>query len=237
MIKKALEYIVGMKAPQIWQGDYGDNYTDKELTKIIECDYAATITLTTLSSLAEYIKSRADRMAENMFVHVKSPTCVELFSCLDKYRNREHVAKVVAKLPQITVNQYVEAEMFNSALQSKFVDNADKALLLKFTGTVVEGTVQEYGDDGVTQKATIKTGIASKSDAVVPNPVKLKPYRTFTEVEQPESAFVFRMKSDRGVSCAIFEADGGAWELEAMENIKQYLKTALEGVDGYIIIS
>lgn len=45
---------------------------------------------------------------------------------------------------------------------------------VKFAGTVESGTLAEYGDDGVTQKATVKTGIASKGDAIVPNPVKLK---------------------------------------------------------------
>lgn len=61
----------------------------------------------------------------------------------------------------------------------------DRDLILKFAGTVENGTIAQYGDDGVTQKATVKTGIASKGDAIVPNPVRLRPYRTFIEVEQP----------------------------------------------------
>ena len=106
----------------------------------------------------------------------------------------------------------------------------DRALLLKFAGTVEAGTVAEYGDDGVTQKATVKTGIASKGDAIVPNPVRLRPYRTFLEVEQPVSEFVFRMKQDKydGITCAIFEADGGAWKVAAMKAIKDYLQFELE---------
>ena len=47
-------------------------------------------------------------------------------------------------------------------------------------------TVANYGDDGVSQKATITKGIAGKEDVIVPNPVTLRPYRTFLEVEQPE---------------------------------------------------
>lgn len=90
-----------------------------------------------------------------------------------------------------------------------------------------------------TQKATVKTGVASKADAVIPSPVRLKPYRTFTEVDQPESDFVFRMKEDKydGVQCALFEADGGAWKLHAMESIQEYLEEQLNGVDGFTIIS
>jgi len=62
----------------------------------------------------------------------------------------------------------------------------------------------------------------------VPNPVTLRPYRTFSEVEQPASQFVFRMKTGgSSPSCALFNADGGAWALEAIENIKRWLSDRL----------
>ena len=133
----------------------------------------------------------------------------------------------------------MDHESFLIALQSKFIPNDDRDLLMRFTGTVENGTVAQYGDDGVTQKATIKTGIASKGEAVVPNPVKLRPFRTFIEVEQPESAFVFRMRqdSDDGVECAIFEADGGAWKNAAMKNIKEYLQFELGDLPQFTVIS
>ena len=63
-------------------------------------------------------------------------------------------------------------------------------------------------------------------EMVVPNPVLLKPYRTFIEVQQPESAFIFRMQD--GPRAALFEADGGAWRIEAMENIRAYLAKELK---------
>lgn len=102
------------------------------------------------------------------------------------------------------------------------------------------GSLAEYGDDGVSQKATVKTGIASKGEALVPNPVTLMPYRTFVEVDQPISNFIFRMKEDKyskGIQCALYEADGGAWKIEAMENIKIYLVNELAEYKNFIIIS
>ncbi len=59
-------------------------------------------------------------------------------------------------------------------------------------------------------------------------------------MDQPESAFVFRMRDDGrdGVQCAIFEADGGAWKNEAMENIRAYLQDELaEFGDMFTVIS
>ena len=52
------------------------------------------------------------------------------------------------------------------------------------------------------------------------------PYRTFIEVEQPESKFIFRMRE--GGACALFEADGGAWKLDAQNAVYEYLKDRLK---------
>lgn len=39
------------------------------------------------------------------------------------------------------------------------------------------------------------------------------------------------------IQCALYEADGGAWKLDAMKAIKAYLEEALSGSNNYIIIS
>lgn len=238
MIKEALEYIVGMRKPEILDID-GETYSDKALTRISYNPRANIISMNTLTSLVDYIKSGVDLMAESMIVHVESPTKVVLYSMLDVEREREYMAEVTAELPEFPFNKFINHESFLINMQSKFIDTEDRALLLQFAGTVESGTVAQYGDDGVTQKATVKTGIASKSDAIVPSVVNLKPFRTFLEVDQPVSSFIFRMKEDKydGVNCAIFEADGGAWKAEAMENIKLYLLDQLNGMDQFVVIS
>lgn len=238
MIKKALEYIVGMSEPQVLEIN-GEAYSDKGLHRICHNPKAQAIEMTTLTSLVEYIKAGIDTMDDKMIVHVSSPEKVLLYSMLDLDRVREYIVEVNAQVPEFRYGRYMDHESFLIALQSKFIPNDDRELLLKFTGTVENGTVSQYGDDGVTQKATIKTGIASKGEAVVPNPVRLRPFRTFVEVEQPESAFVFRMRqdSDDGVECAVFEADGGAWKNAAMENIKKYLQLELSDLPQFTVIS
>lgn len=236
MIKEALEYIVGLRAP-VTESYFGELYSDKPLHRISYNPQAAAIKMSTLTSLVDYIKANIDTMSEKMIVHVVSPTEISLYSQLDDEREREYLVSVIARVPDFRFNQFIDHEEFLINLQSKFIDTGDRALVLKFAGTVEDKSVAEYGDDGITQKATVKTGIASKQDAVVPNPVLLAPYRTFLEVEQPPSNFIFRMKSDRGVSCAIFEADGGAWKNEATMRIKDYLKSKLEEFSRFTIIS
>lgn len=230
-LKETLQYVVEMDEPHIIEHE-GQKYSDKHLSRIHYKPYADTLTVTTLTGLVDYIKSKVDAMNAHMFIQVVNPTQVKLFSALDEDRNREAIMEVKAQIPQFSFDEYLENERFIIGMQSKFVDyegDTDKALVLKFAGTVEVGSVAEYGDDGVSQKAAIKNGIATKSDAIVPNPVLLRPFRTFTEVEQPKSSFIFRMKQNKydGISCAIFEADGGAWKNEAMRNIKNFLTSEL----------
>lgn len=40
-----------------------------------------------------------------------------------------------------------------------------------------------------------------------------------------------------GVTCALFEADGGAWKNEAKANIKAYLEKELADVSNIFVIS
>lgn len=235
MIKEALQYIVGLSAPNV-QHIHGEVYSDKQLHRVNYAPKAEPIQLTTLDSLLDYIKSAVDDM-RTMFIHVVSPTKVRMYSALDLDRDRESIAEVTANVPEFSFNRWIDHESFCIALQSKFLPNEDRALLLKFAGTVESGTIAEYGDDGVTQKATVKVGIAKKGEAVIPNPVSLMAYRTFIEVEQPVSQYIFRMQDRNGIQCALYEADGGAWKIDAMNKIKEYLETALDDMDGFIVIS
>ncbi len=238
MIKEALKYLVELGAPTITTIN-GEAYSDRSLQRIDYRPLADSIQMVTLTSLVDYIKSKADSMSDKMFVHIISPTKVLLYSQLNYDRNRETIAEVRAMVPDFSFGSFLDHESFCIGLQSKFMDNDDRALLLKFAGTVEAGTVAEYGDDGISQKATVKTGIASKSDAIVPNPVALRPYRTFMEVEQPESQFIFRMQQGRSgeVVCAIFESDGGAWKMNAMKYIKAYLDYELSEYQNFIVIA
>ena len=239
MIKDALQYILGLNEP-VMKEIHGDTYSDKIMNRIAPyVPRASAIRMHTLTSLVDYIKANIDTMAEKMIIEVKSPTEVSLYSQLDDDRKREILVNVEARIPDFQFNSFVDQENFIINLQSKFIDCEDRALVLQFAGTVEAGTIAEYGDNGVMQKATIKTGLASKKEDIIPNPVSLKPYRTFLEVEQPTSSFVFRMKQGKndGVACAIFEADGGAWMAAATKNIKEYLEHELADMPQFIVIS
>lgn len=232
MIKEALMYIVGLKEAKIYDINQ-DKFTDKDLRRIDKCLRADSITMSTLTSLLDYIKSNTDSMATKMIVHVLAPDKVQLISMLDTDREREILVNVQANLPKIRLNEFVSQEEFIIMMQSQFVSDDERKIVTAFAGNVEDKTISNYGDDGVTQKATVKTGLASKEEFAVPNPVTLAPYRTFQEVQQIPTEFVFRMKStERGVYCALFEADGGAWRNAAVETVAEYLKNQLSDIAG-----
>lgn len=93
---------------------------------------------------------------------------------------------------------------------------------------------ETYSDDGCSQVATMTTGIATKADVIVPNPVELIPYRTFQEVGQPASKFVFRISDKEVPAFKIVEAEGGIWKNEAISNIKAFLMEHLSNMNTEI---
>ncbi|WP_203362419.1 hypothetical protein [Bacillus sp. REN10] len=223
MIKEAFEYIVGLGNTRMVE--VGNQQFSTQRLHLVPEPTPEALTVHSLSGLIEYISSKFDG-EDKVMIHVKSPTNVTCFSSYNNDFNREHFITAKAMLPEFTFDRYYDSEDFNIKLQSVFVKNDDRDIMLKVVGNIKEENVRTVGDDGVSQAVQAKTGVATVGLVEVPNPVSLKPYRTFVEVDQPESNFIFRMQ--QGPRCALFEADGGAWELQAMRNIKEYLAAALE---------
>lgn len=174
----------------------------------------------TLNAVIEYIKSHYDR-DEKLMLHVVSPTRIQLLSALKSDGEREILIEAAASVPNFNFDYFIDVEELIISLQAKFVSTKDRDLLLQVLGNLKEENVKNTGDDGVSQSVVAKVGVATVANVKVPNPVQLAPYRTFSEVKQPVSPFIYRMKD--GARGALFEADGSAWKLEAIKNIHDYL--------------
>lgn len=232
MIAKAIDKILELYRPALVKAENGHEYSTVSIKRVDSTLRATPITVSTLSSVVDYIALCGDNLKDiPYYIHVVSPTRVELISALDEDRERETIIVAEAETPLIPFGRYLDNETMLITLQSVFVDDpdTDRAALLKFAGTVKSNTVRDYNDDGVTQQATIKHGVSSMAQAIVPSPCKLRPYRTFREIEQPASQFIFRMKdTGSGVESALIEADGGAWRIEAKETIRKYIADRIE---------
>lgn len=120
-----------------------------------------------------------------------------------------------------------DVETFIIRLQSEFAETEDRNNLIKLVSSLTSGSSNICEDDGISQKVTVKRGVTLKGEAVINPRVVLKPYRTFHEVDQPESNYIFRVYSEENSvpKVALFDADGCIWQYKAIYNIKNYLRT------------
>lgn len=230
--KEAIELIMQGYAPEVKEIN-GAKYTTKQLFRIEE-PVAAKMQVKSLRAIIDFIESGIDDLGD-VYIHIMDPRSVYVTSALNKDQKRTCFLHAQADPCNFRFGQFVDAETFIIGLQAQFTDGmvndrTDKGTLLQYIGTMTEVHESKMADDGVSQTATVKTGIAAKGEKVAPNPVNLSPYRTFIEVEQPISSFVLRLKE--GGYAALFEADGGAWEREAVGNIREYLEKELEPGDA-----
>lgn len=184
----------------------------------------------TLTGLVEYVKANHDELAlDELVLHVVDPMRVDLVSPTVGYHRQRFTFASAQGFPRsaFAYGQFHDLERFNIALQSQFEPTDDRAGVLLIVGNVEDKEVRVQRDDGVGQGVTVKSGIGLEM-AVVPNPVRLAPFRTFPEVMQPPSQFVLRLrKGQTGIEAALFEGDGGAWRVEAIGNVRDWLRVHL----------
>lgn len=230
-LKEALNYLVGLGGEtaktEVLQ-ICGKTYATKRLNRYDEKEKAEPIVASSLTALVDYIGACKGEFPGDMLLHVVSPKEVRMLSYLDTERKRETLFNCKANTSEYRFDDWYDQERFIIELQANFKDTPDRAAILQVAGNVEAKTTATYGDDGMTQKTTIKSGVASLEDVIVPNPVQLIPYRTFLEVEQPSSLFVFRIQDKGGMPYfKLIEAEGGLWKSYAVSSIKAYLNEQL----------
>jgi hypothetical protein len=237
MIKEAIEKIQEMTQAFTYNLE-GRQYTSKAVHPLLPPGPAA-LDLATLTGLLDYINQNVDGIdLKKTIIHVYDYKTVCFLSDLKApWANRECYARATNEVLKFPFGQFMAVEDFVIRLQSQFVQDETTAAILKVVGNISDSQIRQFADDGVTQQATTKAGVSRVENVPVPNPVTLRPYRTFLEVEQPESKFVFRMKSGNETpSCALFEADGGVWKGVAVLLVKNWLSDP-ERLSGMNIIA
>lgn len=229
--KEFIEKIEDMTGPKVIETDHGA-FSDKQLHRI-EDRLLDTIKLSSLNGLVTMMKQEMDNYDKPLFVRVVSPEQVDVLGTVryDMQRERPYVA--YAKFNSFDFDSYMSIENMIICLKSRFAPTEDRDYLVQLLGNITDQQSVQTKDDGITQSATVKSGIQLIGEQRIKPIVTLKPYRTFLEVEQPESDFLIRLKDGRA---ALFEADGGAWEREAVKNVADKLRELLEDVPNVHII-
>lgn len=230
MIKEAIEKIQALtrKADGPFTGKDGKEYISAQYERLYDDPRPDPLKIYSLDGLKDYLSENVDKLEmDKLIIHVVDHETVFLLTDVHGEKNERHkIMEVRLDGNEFAFDRFVPQEKFIISVKSLFQHTEDMDLILHHTAKVSTESAVLTHDDGVTQQVQVKQGI--KGALVEANDLKsivtLKPYRTFREVEQVESEFLFRMRTGDGVECALFEADGGTWKNKARQKTAEYLK-------------
>lgn len=238
MIKEALEWLVSLSAHETVVDQYGKKLiiTDKSI-HAPELDYPNQLLFSSLRGMVEYLKNSTDNIdVEKFMIHVASIEHVYCFSRLDSQKRREEIAiaqPIVNKTSPLSWMGFEEAKI---KLATYFDKTDDRDNIIDIMSSIVDETIQTIEDDGLSQEVNIRKGITTKTKKVVPKYIKLAPFRTFSEIKQPENDYLVRLKKDekdKEIKIGLFEVENNRWKIDAIEVIKTYMRSHMG--DGWII--
>lgn len=216
-------------------------YCDRKLNLVTDPPYAEALQCSTLQGLVDIYKAGIDGLKDaNVLVQVVSPFEVKIWNRLaDKFGRRKLSAVCkypVADVTQFRFGQFLEPEQFIIGAQQCFqrvkvqkddgsyAQDLDYVLSICTSITADQTTSAE--DDGIAQRVGTRRGVSLKTEQVLRPRVSLAPYRTFADIDQPLSQFVFRARFEDGSpELALFDGDGGRWKITAAAAIKTLLQS------------
>src|SRR6267378_355902 len=228
----AIQKILTLAPPNIHKiGDL--EFTDKKLDLIYPPSPKA-VECSTLQGLVDLFMGDLDNVTpDKVLVHITSPTCVELISkdADDHGRRRVWVQAEYPGCESFKFGVWHNPESFLISAQQGFqrvkIEKDDGTFapdldyVLKVASNITAENATSHEDDGFAQRVAVKQGIALKAETVLKPTVNLAPYRTFAEIDQVLSQFVFRARiGGESIQLALFEGDGGRWKLGAVAAIK-----------------
>lgn len=210
----------------------GSDYTEVEPPEIPKPEEVNTRSLDALVAL---IKNEVGDHTENhpLYVSCNTYSGVEVFTAPnpnDELRRWQPYHATASDLPPLVEDVRWSFDEAMIKLRSMFQrapdgEKNDVDYILDLLSHMSFDQSVKSDDNGITQTVQVRKGVSFVENKAVRPIVTLAPYRTFQEVEQPESEFVFRVYDDRSIS--LTAADGGMWKLAAREAVKTHLEGAL----------
>lgn len=224
MLKEFAQYLVSLKDNKTYEIN-GETYTDNPLHRIAPyVPRPEKLNVTGLDSIVKLVKAEMKKVTLPVFIRVDGPTAVTVLTALDSDMKRDVLFHAECDVPGFKEG-FRSYETAIIEIRSKFIPSEDTDYLLDLLARINTENGVTTSDNGVSQTVEARTGVSLKSFVNVRPRVKLAPYRTFLEVEQPASEFLLRLDNDGDVG--LFEADGGMWKQQAKRDILAYFDDAL----------
>jgi len=236
MDEKSIQKIIDISVPHTLDHE-GLTYVDKTM-RLLAPDNPPLVECSTLQGLADLITAKVDGLDdEDALVIIDDPRSVTLASNKgDEFGRRKLFASCdyPEQCSTFQFGAWMNPESFIIAVQQgfqrvkiegddgKFAPDLD--YVLGIASKVTAENSMSHEDDGIAQRVAVKQGVSLKAEAVLKPLVNLAPYRTFAEIDQVVSTFVFRVRvQGEAVQLALFEGDGGRWRIAAVAAIKAWL--------------
>ncbi len=221
-------------------GELYTNFDGLKRLPIYEPSAPGCVSTFTLDGLCEWLMKDIDgnfTKYGRLMVAVENEVTVSVYPpvCGVEMNRRPQLAECKRKIESFPWGRFQDQEAFIVFLLSRFTGDSqgNRDAVGKLVGNIRQEQSAEAADDGISQRVTVKNGIAKVGEAIIQNPVYLAPMRTFCEIEQPVSPFVLRVQE--GPAIALFEADAGEWRNAAVRGIKDYLTMMLDGMKVVIV--
>ena len=234
---ETIDRILGLAPAKTFQID-GFTYIDKDKkAALVMPAVPEALKISTLSGFIDLLEASFEKFpVDEVLVQIASHEAVKLIQrSSDRFGRRQAYiyAELMKAEREFQFNTFLPQENFVINLRSLFIQDSQLDDLVRLAGNLAQNSEIRQEDDGFTQRATVKSGVVMVNERTVLPRVTLTPFRTFREAVQPSSEFVFRVKHDErlGNMCALFEADGGTWKLQAIQNVKQFISNQLKGAD------
>lgn len=234
MLKEAIEKIQEMVRAQVYENKERDSFVviggKGEIVQYTAKRQAPkALALYSLNGLVTFVKNEATNEFETpLFLSVQDHRIV---TCYGKPLSYEESyfrpTYYIAEAKESPVNEFELQGTYDEmqvALMTRFQETPDLPYVLKLLSSITTGAKVTFNNNGVATSVVTTKGVALQSNEMVKPIVKLKPYRTFYEVDQPESPFLLRLNEH---GARLIPADGGIWKLKARKTIKEYLEDAL----------
>lgn len=235
MLAKFVEKLLETATPKTYVVD-GRTYSNETLFEVKpDKSRPSCFRVHSLAAIVELIKTERGNGQTPLFVSVDDATSVAVYGTYNDDMTRDLLYEADSDVPGFR-GGFRSVEEAVIQLRSLYVPGDGLTYVLDLLSRIGKNDSIQLTDNGVTQNVEAAQGVALKAAEKIKPRVKLRPFRTFLEVEQPESDFLLRVDADKGVG--LFEADGGVWKLEAKRNIAEYFNRELKDLidSGDVVI-
>ena len=237
MLKEAIDKIVDLAQPLIYTSGerdyafYQDHFEEIRPTM----DAPELLKVYSLNALKELVTNDTSDLGQ-LFVSVEAYNRVRVYAGLEKENRWRRVHLYTAEasdVPGWDPKMEMGFDEATVALLTRFQGGGDKEYVLRLLSQITTGAKVTYSDNGIASTMVMTKGASLAENVTIKPIVKLRPYRTFQEVEQPEGLFLIRIR-ERGI--AFIEADGGMWKLTARNTVKSWLQDQLKDCVGVTVM-